>query len=219
MSNVFSGSALLDVYAKCGSMKDALQTFQEMPKRNPISWNALMLMHKMGMTVQSGFVPDSVSFLSVLTACSHCGLVEEELKYFDSMTGLYKLVPKREHYASMIDVLCRSGRFDEAEKLMAQMPFQPDEIIWSSILNACRNHKNQELATKAANQLFSMVESLLLITPAGIPIVVMKNLRACTDCHTAIKFISKIVEREITVRDSSRFHHFRDGFCSCGDYW
>ncbi|PON47490.1 DYW domain containing protein [Trema orientale] len=342
MSNVFSGSALLDMYAKCGSMKDALQTFQEMPKRNPVSWNALISAYAQNgdgegtfktfeQMVQSGFVPDSVSFLSVLTACSHSGLVEEGLKYFDSMTCLYKLVPKREHYASMIDVLCRSGRFDEAEKLMAQMPFEPDEIIWSSILNACRIHKNQELATKAANQLFNMVElrdaapyvsmsniyaaagkwdsvgkvkkamrergvrkitahswveikhkihvftandkshpqmgeirrkidvlahqmgkegykpdtscalhneeeeikaeSLkyhserlaiayaLISTPAGAPIVVMKNLRACTDCHTAIKFISKIVEREITVRDSSRFHHFRDGFCSCGDYW
>ncbi|PON38193.1 DYW domain containing protein [Parasponia andersonii] len=342
MSNVFSGSALLDMYAKCGSMKDALQTFQEMPKRNLVSWNALISAYAQNgdgkgtfktfeQMVQSGFVPDSVSFLSVLTACSHCGLVEEGFKYFDSMTCLYKLVPKREHYASMIDVLCRSGRFDEAEKLMAQMPFEPDEIIWSSILNACRIHKNQELATKAANQLFNMVElrdaapyvsmsniyaaagkwdsvgkvkkamrergvrkitahswveikhkihvftandkshpqmgeirgkidvlanqmgkegykpdtsctlqneeeeikaeSLkyhserlaiayaLISTPVGTPIVVMKNLRACTDCHTAIKFISKIVEREITVRDSSRFHRFRDGFCSCGDYW
>ncbi|KAM6549327.1 hypothetical protein CsatB_021003 [Cannabis sativa] len=342
MSNVFSGSALLDMYAKCGSMRDAIQTFQEMPMRNPVSWNALIsayAQHGDGegtfrsfeQMVQSGFVPDSVSFLSVLSACSHCGLVEEGLKYFDSMTRLYKLVPKREHYASMIDVLCRSGLFDNAEKLIAKMPFELDEIIWSSILNACRIHKNQELATKAANQLFNMaelrdaapyvtmsniyaaagewdsvgrikkamrergvkkitahswveikhkvhvftandkshpqmsdikrkldslanlmekegykpdtscslhneeeeirLESLkyhserlaiayaLVSTPEGTPIVVMKNLRACTDCHTAIKFISKIVQRKITVRDSSRFHHFRDGFCSCGDYW
>ena len=342
MSNVFSGSALLDMYAKCGSLKDALQTFQEMPNRNPVSWNALLSAYAQNgdaegtfrsfeQMVQSGFEPNSISFLSVLTACSHCGLVEEGLKYFDSMTRLYKLVPKREHYASMIDVLCRSGQFDEAEKLMAQMPFDPDEIIWSSILNACRIHKNQELATKAANQLFNMADlrdaapyvsmsnifaaagewdnvvrvkkamrergvrkitaqswvevkhkihvftandkshpqmgeirrkldvlaiqmgkkgykpdtscalhneeeeiraaSLkyhserlaiayaLITTPEGTPIVVMKNLRACTDCHTAIKFISMIVDREITVRDSSRFHHFREGFCSCGDYW
>lgn len=342
MSNVFSGSALLDMYAKCGSMKDALQIFQEMPKRNPVSWNALISVYAQNgdgegtfrsfeQMVQSGFEPDSVSFLSILSACSHCGLVEEGLKYFDSMTHMYKLVPKKEHYASMIDMLCRSGRFDEAKELMAQMPFKPDEIIWSSILNACRIHKNQELAIKAADQLFNMAElrdaapyvsmsniyaaagewdsvgrvkkamrergvrkitahswveikhkihvftandkshpqmgeirrkldalaiqlekegykpdtsctlhneeeeikaeSLkyhserlaiayaLISTPEKTPIVVMKNLRACTDCHTAIKFISKIVEREITVRDSSRFHHFRDGFCSCGDYW
>ncbi|GMN57407.1 hypothetical protein TIFTF001_026515 [Ficus carica] len=342
MSNVFSGSALLDMYAKCGSMKDALQTFQEMPKRNPVSWNALISAYAQNgdgqgtirsfeQMLKSGFDPDLVSFLGVLTACSHCGLVEEGLKYFNSMTSTYKIVPKREHYASMIDVLCRSGQFDEAEKLMAKMPFEPDEIIWSSVLNACRIHKNQELATKAARQLFNMAELrdaapyvnmsniyaaagewesvgrvkkamrergvrkvraqswveikheihvftandkmhprmaeirrkiddlmaemeregykpdtscalhneneemkaeslryhserlaiayVLISTPEGTPIVVMKNLRACTDCHSAIKIISKIVNREITVRDSSRFHHFRDGFCSCNDYW
>ncbi|XP_061358566.1 putative pentatricopeptide repeat-containing protein At2g01510 [Gastrolobium bilobum] len=342
ISNVFSGSSLLDMYAKCGSIKDALQMFQEMPVRNSVSWNALISAyaqngdgeHTLGsfeQMVRSGLQPNSVSFLSVLCACSHCGLVEEGLQYFNSMTQIYELVPKREHYASMVDMLCRSGRFEEAEKLMARMPFEPDEIMWSSILNSCRIHKNQELAKKAADQLFNMkvlrdaapyismsniyaaagewdnvgkvkkamrdrgvrkvpayswveikhkthvfsandmshpqmreimkkideleeqmqkqgykpdsscalhnvdeevkVESLkyhseriaiafaLISTPKGSPILVMKNLRACTDCHAAIKVISKIVDREITVRDSSRFHHFRDGFCSCRDYW
>ncbi|KAK4282189.1 hypothetical protein QN277_013594 [Acacia crassicarpa] len=342
ISNVFSGSALLDMYAKCGSMKDALQMFQEMPVRNSVSWNALisaytqngdgdLTLRSFEQMVQSGLQPDSVSFLSVLCACSHCGLVEEGLKHFDSMTTTYKLVPKREHYASMVDMLCRSGRFNQAERLIAQMPFEPDEIMWSSILNACRIHKNQELAKKAADKLFNMkvirnaapyigmsniyaeagewdsvskvkkamrergvrklpayswvevkhkihvfsandkthpetegimkkidelaeqmekegykpdpsctlhdvdeelkIESLkyhserlaiafaLISTPEGTPILVMKNLRACTDCHAAIKVISKIAKREITVRDSSRFHHFRNGFCSCGDYW
>ncbi|XP_057437591.1 putative pentatricopeptide repeat-containing protein At2g01510 [Lotus japonicus] len=342
ISNVFSGSALLDMYAKCGSIKDALQMFQEMPVRNSVSWNALIsayaqngdgdrTLQSFEQMVHSGLQPDSVSFLNVLCACSHCGLVEEGLQYFNSMTPMYKLVPKREHYASVVDMLCRGGRFDEAEKLMAKMPFEPDEIMWSSILNSCRIHKNQELAKKAAEHLFNMkalrdaaayvsmsniyaaagewdnvgkvkkamrdrgvrklpayswveikhknhvfsandkshpqmgeimkkldeleeemekqgykpdsscalhnvdeevkVESLkyhseriaiafaLISTPKGSPILVMKNLRACTDCHAAIKVISKVVDREITVRDSNRFHHFKDGFCSCNDYW
>ncbi|KAK7290895.1 hypothetical protein RIF29_05664 [Crotalaria pallida] len=342
ISNVFSGSALLDMYAKCGSIKDALQMFQEMPVRNSVSWNALisayaqngdgdLSLRSFEQMVDSGLEPNSVSFLNILFACSHCGLVEEGFRYFKSMSEKYKLVPKREHYASMVDMLCRNGRFEEAEKLMVQMPFEPDEIIWTSILNSCRIHKNQELAKKAAEQLFNMkvirdaapyvsmsniyaaagewenagkvmkamrdrgvkkvpayswveikhkihvfsandkshpqmteimrkldeleeqmekegykpdsscalhdvdeevkVESLkyhseriaiafaLISTPKGSPILVMKNLRACTDCHTAIKIISKIVDRDITVRDSSRFHHFRDGLCSCRDYW
>ncbi|XVE67614.1 hypothetical protein DITRI_Ditri09bG0001900 [Diplodiscus trichospermus] len=342
MSNVFSGSALLDMYAKCGCIKDAIQLFQDMSERNIVSWNALISAHAQNgdgeatiesfeKMVQSGFQPDSVSFLSVLSACSHCGLVEDGLRYFRSMTHIHNLVPKKEHYASMVDMLCRSGRFNEAEKLMAEMPFDPDEIIWSSVLNSCRIHKNQELARKAADQLFQMevlrdaaayvsmsniyaaggqwenvgkvkkamrergirkvpayswveikhkvhvfsandmlhpemeeirkkidtltsqmenegykpdtscalhdvdeklkIESLkyhserlaiafaLISTPEGSPILVMKNLRACTDCHAAIKVISKIVRREITVRDSSRFHHFKDGICSCRDYW
>ncbi|KAJ7969427.1 Pentatricopeptide repeat-containing protein [Quillaja saponaria] len=342
ISNVFSGSALLDVYAKCGSIKCATQVFQEMPERNSVSWNALisayaqngygvLTLDSFKQMVHSGLQPNSVSFLSVLSACSHCGLIHEGLHYFRSMTETYKVVPKREHYAAMVDMLCRNGQFDEAENLMAQMPFEPDEIMWSSILNSCRIHKNQELAKKAAAQLFNMkvlrdaapyisisniyaeaglwdnvakvkkamrergirkvgayswveikhkihvfsanhkshpqmglimkkineltekmekqgykpdtscalhdtgedlkVESLkyhseriaiafsLISTTEGSPILVMKNLRTCTDCHAAIKLISKIVDREITVRDSSRFHHFRDGICSCGDYW
>lgn len=342
MSNVFSGSALLDMYAKCGSIKEAIQTFREMPDRNIVSWNALLsayalvgdaeaTLRSFKQMLDSGLQPDSVSFLTVITACSHRGLIEEGLQHFNSMTQIYKVVPKKEHYASVVDMLCRRGRFDEAEKLLAHMPFEPDEIIWSSVLNSCRIHKNQELAKRAADSLFNMnklrdasalitmsniyaeagqwenvgkvkkamrergvkkvpayswvdvkhkvhvfsandkthprieeimrkidmlthrmenegykpdlrcalhnedeemkVESLkyhserlaiafaLISTPEGSPIVVMKNLRACTDCHAAIKLISKIVGREITVRDSNRFHHFRDGLCSCGDYW
>ncbi|GLT27156.1 hypothetical protein SLA2020_021800 [Shorea laevis] len=342
MSSVFSGSALVDFYAKCGSIKDAIRIFQEMPERNIISWNALIsayahngdgeaTLKSFEQMLKLDFQPNSVSFLSVLSACSHCGLIEKGLQYFKSMTHVHKLVPKREHYSCMVDLLCRAGRFDEAEKLMAEMPFDPDEIMWSSVLNSCRIHKNQDLAKKAAEHLFKMevlrdasayvsmsniyaaagqwesvgkvkkamkergirkvpafswveikhkvhvfqvndqkhpqmkkimkkidmlskkmekegykpdtgcvlhdvdekmkIESLkyhserlaiafaLISTPKGSPILVMKNLRACTDCHAAIKVISKIVRREITVRDSSRFHHFKDGFCSCGDYW
>lgn len=342
ISNVFCGSALLDMYAKCGSLRDAVTIFKNMPERNTISWNAMIsayaqngdgkaTMRSFEEMVESGLHPDPVSFLGVLTACSHCGCVDEALQYFNSMTQDYKLVPRKEHYASLVDVLCRRGRFKEAEELMAQMEFEPDEIMWSSILNSCRIHKNHEFAKKAANELFNLdvlrdaapyvtmsniyaeagdwehmakvkkamrergvrkvpayswvettrkvhiftandmnhplneeirrkinnlaermeeegykpdiscalqnvddvikAESLkyhserlaiafaLISTPEGSPILVMKNLRACIDCHAAIKVISKIVQREITVRDSSRFHHFKDGVCSCGDYW
>lgn len=342
MSNVFSGSALLDMYAKSGSLKDAMLSFQEMPIRNVVSWNAMIsayaqngdgeatirLFNEM---IHSGQQPDSVSFLCVLTACSHRGLVQEALWFFSSMTESYKIVPKKEHYASVVDVLCRKGKFDDAENLISNMPFEPDEIMWSSVLNSCRIHKNEDLAKKAADKLFNMdvlrdaaayvnmsniyaaagqwnevgkvkkamrergvkkvpayswveikhkfhvftandtthpqfeeikkkidtldikmekegykpdtscalhnvdedikIESLkyhserlaiaysLISTPEGTPILVMKNLRACTDCHAAIKIISKIVGRDITVRDSSRFHHFKNGLCSCDDYW
>ncbi|KAJ4831995.1 hypothetical protein Tsubulata_017912 [Turnera subulata] len=327
--NVYSGSALLDMYANCGSIKDAIRTFEEMPVRNVVSWNALISAYARNgdgeaslkcfqQMVLSGYQPDSISFLCILSACSHCGLVDTGLQYFNAMTELYKLVPKREHYASMVDALCRSARFEEAQNLIGVMPFQPDEVIWSSVLNSCRIHKHHHLASKAAKELFNMevlrnaapyvamsnilavagewegvgrvkkamrergvrkvpayswveinhkvheisekidaltedmmkqgyipdtscahqnvdeddkIESLkyhserlaiafsLITTPEGSPILVMKNLRACTDCHAAIKVISKIVGREITVRDSSRSHHFRDGFCSCRDYW
>ncbi|KAH6804859.1 Pentatricopeptide repeat superfamily protein [Perilla frutescens var. frutescens] len=341
ISNVFCGSALLDVYAKCGSLNDAIAVFKDMPERNTISWNAMIsayaqngdgkaTLRSFEEMVESGLHPDPVSFLSVLTACSHSGRVDEALECFSFMTQTHKLVPRKEHYASLVDVLCRRGRFKEAETLMAQMPFKPDEIMLSSVLNSCRIHKNQEFAKKAADELFKLdtlrdaaayvtmsniyaeagdwehmakvkkamrergvrkvaayswveikhkvhvftandrthelneeirrkidnlgewmeeegykpdvscalqnvndelkAESLkyhserlaiafaLISTPEGSPILVMKNLRACVDCHAAIKVISRIVKREITVRDRSRFHHFKDGACSCGDY-
>ncbi|KAK9929321.1 hypothetical protein M0R45_026423 [Rubus argutus] len=168
--------------------------------------------------VEAGFAPDSVSFLSVLTACRHCGLAEEGLHYFNSLTHSSKVIQKSEHYASMVNVWWRSGRFDEAEKLLARMPFEPDEIMWSSVLNSCRIHKNQELAEREQQTDFSIGPSL------GMPLLMSicqtfmqeQNLRACTDFHAAIKLITKIVGRE---NDSCRFHHIRDGLCSCGDFW
>ncbi|XP_073142535.1 putative pentatricopeptide repeat-containing protein At2g01510 isoform X2 [Henckelia pumila] len=167
MSNIFCGSALLDMYGKCGSIKDAIVIFEEMPDRNTVSWNALIsayaqngdgkaTMRSFTEMIESGLSPDPVSFLCVLRACSHRGLVDEALQYFNSMTETYKLVPRKDHYASLVDVLCRRGRFKEAETIMAQMPFEPDEIMWSSVLNSCRIHKNQDFAKRAADELFDM---------------------------------------------------------------
>ncbi|KAI9177496.1 hypothetical protein LWI28_015948 [Acer negundo] len=197
MTNVFSGSALLDMYAKCGSVKDAIQIFQEMPERNIVSWNALIsayaqngdgeaTLRSFEEMIRSGFQPNSVSFLSVVSACSHSGLVEEGLRYFNSMTRKYKLTPKKEHYASMIDMFCRKGHFDEAEKLMAEMPFEPEEIIWSSVLNSCRIHKNQELAKKAADHLFKM-EKLR----DAAPYVGMSNIYAVAGQWDSVSKVKK----------------------------
>ncbi|KAL0452219.1 UNVERIFIED_CONTAM: putative pentatricopeptide repeat-containing protein [Sesamum latifolium] len=167
MSNVFCGCSLLDMYAKCGSLKDSIVIFKDMPERNTISWNAMIsayaqngdskaTLRSFDKMVESGVHPDHVSFLGVLTACSHSGRVDEAQQYFNIMTQTYKLTPKKEHYASLVDVLCRRGRFKEAEAWMAQMPVEPDEIMWSSILNSCRIHKNQEFAKRAADALFNL---------------------------------------------------------------
>ncbi|PKU60927.1 putative pentatricopeptide repeat-containing protein At2g01510 [Dendrobium catenatum] len=306
VQNIVTWNALVTAYGQNGRAKDAINLFDEM--------------------LRKGIKPDSVTFLSILSACSHNGFVEQGLQYFHAMKE-----PRKEHYACAVDMLGRVGRFDELESLLHQMPFDADEIIWNSVLNSCRKHRNEKLAAKAAEKLFAMelgdaapyiimsniysqsgrwneaagvkkmmrergvkkekgcswveikekiyvftsddgtnprigeiraklkelevemenkgyrpdtscslrnvgeegtkAEALkrhserlaigfaLISTPAGSTIRVMKNLRACVDCHEAIKVISKIVEREIIVRDSSRFHHFKNGICSCGDYW
>ncbi|KAG6486090.1 putative pentatricopeptide repeat-containing protein At2g01510 [Zingiber officinale] len=341
MIDVFAGSAILDMYARCGYLILARKIFNEMTNKNIVSWNTMLSAHAQNgqgreaielfeEMLRQDVKPDSVTILCVISACGHNGLVEEGLQYFHSMSKLYGLKPKREHYACVIDLMGRVGRLDEVEKLVDEIPFEADQIIWNSILNSSRIHGNQELARHAADRLFSMnikdsapfvimsnvyaragqwdaaakvkkmmrdrglrkepayswveimhkiyvfssndnmnpqineIKDLLdklseemekegyrpdtgcafhlvdeeskivslryhserlaiafaiLNTGPGTPIVVMKNIRACTDCHAAIQVIAKIVEREITVRDSSRFHHFKDGLCSCGDFW
>jgi hypothetical protein len=105
-------------------------------------------------------------------------------------------------------------KLDELEEEMVKQGYQPD--------SGCALHNVDEEVKVESLKYHSeriAIAFALISTPNGSPILVMKNLRACTDCHAAIKVISKIVDREITVRDSSRFHHFKDGVCSCRDYW
>jgi pentatricopeptide repeat protein len=166
LSSVFAGSALVDVYAKCGLLENAKKMFVEMTDRNIVSWNALIFAYGQNgegrraiemfeRMVMSGLRPELISFLSLLIACSHSGLVEEGLHYFDSMTRVYNLTPRKEHYACMVDMLGRVGRFDKVEQLLDQIPFEPDPTIWNSILNSCKIHGNYELGKLASDKLFS----------------------------------------------------------------
>lgn len=272
----------------------------------------------------------TISFLVVLYACSHSGMVDQGLDYFDSMSRDYGVAASAEHYACVIDLLARSGRIDKACKTVKDMPMEPTAVVWVALLSACRVHSNVELAEYALNKLvemnaendgsytlisniyanarrwkdvarirylmkksgikkrpgcswvqgkkgtasffvgdrshplsphiYALLERLmdrikamgyipetnfalhdvddeeknnllaehseklalaygLLTTSPGCPIRITKNLRVCGDCHSALTYISKIVDHEIIVRDSSRFHHFKNGSCSCGGYW
>eukprot|EP01018_Ginkgo_biloba_P009793 Gb_07725 [translate_table: standard] len=340
-SNVFVGSALVDMYAKSGSINDARRVFNKMLERNVVSWNAMMVgyaMHGCGKEAlqlfeqmqHSGIKPDHVSFVGILSACCHAGLVDDGWKYFDRMSRIHHITPAVEHYCCMVDLLGRAGYLDEAQDLISKMPMKPDAAVWGSLLRACRVQTNTELGEIVAEHLFesdpqnsahyvllsniyaaagrwndkekvrkmmkdrrlkkmpgrswielnnkvhnfltgdrshpqteeifAKLERLygqmkeagykpdtnfvlhdieeeqkenilcyhseklaiafgLLNTSPGTPIQIVKNLRVCGDCHSATKFISKIVAREIVVRDANRFHHIKDGWCSCGDYW
>eukprot|EP01018_Ginkgo_biloba_P025377 Gb_18462 [translate_table: standard] len=340
-SDVFVKNALITMYAKCGSIEDANQVFRIMPERDVISWNAMIsgyaqhghakeALQLFEQSRQAGIKPDEITFVGVLCACSHGGLVDEGWRYFDSMIQDHYLTPMHEHYACMVDLLGRAGHLDEAEEFINKMPLEPDVVVWGALLSACKTHVNIKLGKRAAEHLFELepnndstyvmlsniyaaasrwddaikvrkmmknsgvkkkpgcswievksrvhafvtgdrshpqtekiyakLERLteqieaagyvadtnlvlhdvpeeekehilchhseklaiafgLLNTTPGKPIRIMKNLRVCFDCHTATKFISKIVGEEIVVRDANRFHHFKDGFCSCRGYW
>lgn len=339
--DVYVRTCLIDMYGKCGRVDDALSLFYEVPCKSSVSWNAIILCHgihghgKQSLKLfkemlEAHVKPDHVTFVSILTACSHSGLVDEGQRYFHVMEDDYGIRPSVEHYGCMVDLLGRAGHLEAAYNFIKCMPMHPDSSIWGALLGACRIHGNVELGKLASDHLFEVelgdagyyvllsniyanfakwegvdkVRSLardmglrktpgwssievenkvdvfytgnqthpkckviytklddltaqmkslgyipdysfvlqdveedekeyiltrhserlaiaygIISTPPKTTIQIFKNLRICGDCHNATKYISKITEREIIVRDSNRFHHFKDGICSCGDFW
>ncbi|XP_071697810.1 pentatricopeptide repeat-containing protein At3g16610 [Rutidosis leptorrhynchoides] len=334
-------NAIIDMYSKCGKIEIARTVFDRMNKRDLVSWNVMILgygIHGLGLEAISlfkrmqmdGFNPDDVTFICLLSACSHSRLVAEGKHWFNAMTEVFLIVPRTEHYLCMVDLLGRAGLLQEAYELVLRMPFKPDVRIWSALLGACRIHKHVKLGEEVSRNIeilgpestgnfvllsniyctakrwddaartrvlqrekgfakspgcswveingvvhtFAggdrshpqwliinrrldelLVEMKLLgydkddnyvlhdvedeekehillyhseklavalsdvsLSP-GKPILVTKNLRVCVDCHTALKYMSKIMKRVITIRDTIRFHHFKDGNCNCGDFW
>ncbi|OVA05700.1 Pentatricopeptide repeat [Macleaya cordata] len=339
--SVFVGNALIDMYAKCSDILAAKEIFDQMPKKDVVSWTsiivgeaqhgkaeeALALFDEM---VAKGLKPNEVTFVGLIYACSHGGLLEKGRKLFNSMIEDYRIKPSLQHYTCLLDLLGRSGRLVEADNVIKMMPFEPDEPTWAALLSACKLHRNTEMGIKIANHLLSLkiedpsiyillsntyasagmweevskvrkvmavkevrkepgyswvnlgkesevfyageasnnmkdeilgllkdlnmemkkrgyvpdtsfvlhdmekqekeeqlflhserlaVAYGLLKAIPGSTIRVVKNLRVCGDCHTVLKLISSITVREIVVRDATRFHHFKDGRCSCGDFW
>ncbi|KAL8516425.1 hypothetical protein ACS0TY_014905 [Phlomoides rotata] len=343
--NIFVGSALVDMYGKCGSIDACERVFFSMPRRNLISWNALIggYAHQghaemaldlfKEMTKCRGserLIPNYVTFVCVLSACSRGGMVKVGMNIFEVMKAEYAINPGPEHYACVVDMLGRAGQVERAYEIIQRMGVRPTISIWGALLNACKMHGKPELGKIAAENLFELdpqdsgnhvllsnmfaaegrwdeanlvrkemmnvgikkgvgyswisvknkvhvfqakdtshsrngeiqrvlaklkKEMLgagyvpdtrlalydledeekesevwchsekialafgLIALPPGVPIRITKNLRICVDCHSAIKFISGIVGREIIVRDNNRFHHFVNNLCSCGDYW
>ncbi|XP_072953606.1 pentatricopeptide repeat-containing protein At5g48910 [Typha angustifolia] len=161
------GSALVDMYSKCGNIDKAVQVFEGLPKKNPITWSALigaLAMHGRASDAldhfskmeQAGVIPTDVAFIGVLSACSHAGLVKEGRLFFDRMVNVYKLVPRVEHYTCMVDMLGRAGLLDEAEKFIMDMPIKPDDVIYKSLLAACKIHGNADIAMHAAERLLEL---------------------------------------------------------------
>lgn len=326
-SNVFLKNALINMHARCGNLKRARAIFDETPDKRLVSWTAIINgygLHGQGEIavelfdemIRRGIRPDGAVFVTVLAACSHAGLTDKGLNYFDSMSRDYGLQHEREHYACMVDLFGRAGRLREAHDLIMSMPMQPDAAVWGALLGGCKIHKNVKLAELAfkkaveieptnigyyvllsniyldsgdmegvrkvrvlmrgmklrkdpgysyvdyegkihmflagdrshpqVDEIYRMLDKLeesiegksemvsngcrvhserlaiafaLLNTMPGTEIVVIKNLRVCENCHLFIKLVSKIVDRSFTVRDATRFHHFKNGSCSCKDYW
>ncbi|XP_029128381.1 pentatricopeptide repeat-containing protein At4g13650 [Cajanus cajan] len=160
-------NVLITLYAKCGSIDDAKRQFSEMPEKNEVSWNAMLTgysQHGHGFEALSLFeemkqldiLPNHVTFVGVLSACSHVGLVDEGISYFQSMSEVHGLVPKPEHYACVVDLLGRSGLLSRARRFVEEMPIEPDAMVWRTLLSACIVHKNIDIGEFAASHLLEL---------------------------------------------------------------
>ncbi|XP_068656991.1 putative pentatricopeptide repeat-containing protein At3g11460, mitochondrial [Aristolochia californica] len=333
------GSALIDMYAKCGDIQSARRVFDftDYAMRTVVMWSAMIGaegLHGAGQRSLSlfsdmtrhGFAPNEVTFVSLLSACSHGGLVQDGLSCFKIMQRVYRLSPAAKHYACVVDLLGRAGKLIEAHDFIRAMPIEADVAVWGSLLGACRLHGNYDLAMVAEKEILcldpssvghqvllaniykeagkgedvirtrvamkkkglkkiagcSFVEMgnkvygfiaddrscfesakvyealqaldeqvknvglankeafdikilingqfhserlaiafaiMMMVKKKGETIRITKNLRVCKDCHDYTKLVSKVCKKELIVRDSHRFHHFKGGCCSCGDYW
>ncbi|KAG9448433.1 hypothetical protein H6P81_008398 [Aristolochia fimbriata] len=161
------GTALVDMYAKCGNIRKATEVFEDMVERNSLTWTAMiggLAMHGHGedainyfkKMVDMGLKPDEVTFLEVLSACCHSGLVEEGQSLFKRITSDFQISPKIKHYSCMVDLLGRVGLLNEAESLIKSMPMKPDAVIWGSLFFACRIHGNVAMGERAASKLLEL---------------------------------------------------------------
>ncbi|KAH0855705.1 hypothetical protein HID58_003947 [Brassica napus] len=312
-------TSLVSMYCKCGELGDederrcGVERDDLRYAQHGKAEKALLLFREMRVNKTR---PDWITFVAVLLACNHAGMVDTGVEYFDSMVRDYRVEPRPDHYTCMVDLLGRAGKLEEALELIRSMPFKPHAAVFGTLLGACRVHKNVDLGELAAEKLleldrvtqplaniyasrnrwedvarvrkrmkqsnvvkapgYSWIEirnkvhhfrssdrihpeldstqeaegdgeedetswiqtgarvalhdveeeqkerlllwhsEKLLLLMGGSRIQVFKNLRICGDCHKSNRIYSEIERREIVVRDTTRFHHFKDGSCSCG---
>uniref|UniRef100_A0A2P2QLN7 Pentatricopeptide repeat-containing protein n=1 Tax=Rhizophora mucronata TaxID=61149 RepID=A0A2P2QLN7_RHIMU len=155
------------MYAKCGKIQNAKEVFDTVQHSDVSVWNSMingLAVHGLPLDAMEVFskmegenvLPDSVTFLCLLTAFSHCGLVKEGRQYFDLMQNHYLLQPELVHYGAMVDLLGRAGLLEEAYAMIRSMPMKPDVIIWRALLSACRTHQNPELGEVAIANISSL---------------------------------------------------------------
>ncbi|XP_068655667.1 pentatricopeptide repeat-containing protein At3g29230 [Aristolochia californica] len=160
-------NSLLDMYSKCGVVNRALRVFHGIVEKDLVSWNAMLqglavhghckeALQLFSRMKQEGFKPNEITFVGVLCACTHAGLVKEARHYFSVMERDYRVVPQIEHYGCMIDLLGRGGYLQEAFDLMKRMPMKPNAIILGTLLGACRVHNALELAEEVIDQLIEL---------------------------------------------------------------
>ncbi|ESR55955.1 hypothetical protein CICLE_v10024597mg, partial [Citrus x clementina] len=207
--DVILKTALVDMYAKCGDVNGAYRLFSEAIYRDICMWNAMMAgygMHGCGEEAlilfidmeRSGVKPNDITFIGLLNACSHAGLVTEGKSVFDKMVHGFGLVPKIEHYGCMVDLLGRAGLLDEAHEMIKSMPLRPNMIVWGALLAASKLHKNPSMGEIAATQ-------TLEIEPQNCGYnILMSNIYAVANRWNDVARVRRVM-KEIRVKKEPGF--------------
>ncbi|KAG8098537.1 hypothetical protein GUJ93_ZPchr0013g37214 [Zizania palustris] len=197
-------TALIDMYAKCGSLEDAIGVFQEMESRDKQAWSVMIVAyanHGYGKEAISmfeemkkqGIKPDHVTFLGVLYACSHSGMVSEGLQYFDSMRE-YGIVPGIKHYGCVTDLLARSGQLERAYKFIDELPIKPTAILWRTLLSACGGHGDVDMGKHVFERILELDDS------HGGDYVIFSNLCANTGRWEEMNMVRKLMSEKGVVK-------------------
>lgn len=163
-------NALIDMYAKCGNMARAKSIFDKMTKKDVVSWTSIIVGHAINGEGEEALLafrqmlaekvePNSVTFIGVLLACDHSGLVEVGQKLYDTMCKVYNIEPQIEHCGCMVDMLARAGMLEEANKFVKEMPVEPNAVVWRMMINACRVHGNVDLGLSLVSRLIEAKSS------------------------------------------------------------
>ncbi|KQK12722.1 pentatricopeptide repeat-containing protein At2g02980, chloroplastic [Brachypodium distachyon] len=197
-------TALIDMYGKCGSLEDAISVFQGMESRDRQAWSVMIVAyanHSYGREAISlfeemkkqGIKPDDVTFLGVLYACSHSGLVSEGLQYFDSMRE-FGLVPGIKHYGCVADLLARSGQLDRAYEFIDELPIKPTAILWRTLLSACGSRGDADLGKQVFERILELDDS------HGGDYVIFSNLCANTGRWEEMNRVRKLMNEKGVVK-------------------
>lgn len=165
--NSVLGTALVDMYAKCGCIREAFYVFERIQSKNVYTWTALIFgmaingdargsLNLLSQMISSGVQPNEVTFITVLSACSHGGLVTEGQQLFESMVQDHGIQPNVDHYGCMVDLLGRAGRLREAVELIGNMGVEPSAEIWGALFGACMIYKEFELGKMVGNRLIEL---------------------------------------------------------------
>ncbi|KAJ9679775.1 hypothetical protein PVL29_021630 [Vitis rotundifolia] len=218
-SNQCICNVLISMYSRCGNIEAAFQVFNEMEDRNVISWTsmitgfakhgfatrALEMFHQM---LETGTKPNEITYVAVLSACSHAGMISEGQKHFNSMYKEHGIVPRMEHYACMVDLLGRSGLLVEAIEFINSMPLMADALVWRTLLGACRVHGNTELGRHAAEMILEQEPD----DPAAY--ILLSNLYASAGQWKDVVKIRKSMKERNLIKEAgcrNRVYRFHAG--------